>query len=46
MTAFKQQFMSRTIIYDKAGLRSITEVKQRRVRLVVGWVTAWEYRVF
>ncbi len=25
--------------------RPITEVKQRRARLVLGWVTAWEYRV-
>ena len=23
----------------------ITEVKQPRARLVLGWVTAWEYRV-
>ncbi len=28
------------------GSRPITEVKQRRARLVLGWVTAWEYRVF
>ena len=27
------------------GSRLITEVKQRRARLVLGWVTAWEYRV-
>ena len=25
--------------------RPITEVKQRRARLVLGWETAWEYRV-
>ena len=25
--------------------RSITEVKQRRARLVLGWETAWEHRV-
>ena len=25
--------------------RPIWEVKQRRARLVLGWVTAWEYRV-
>ena len=25
--------------------RPITEVKQHRARLVLGWVTAWEYRV-
>ena len=27
------------------GSRLITEVKQRRARLVLGWVTAWEHRV-
>ena len=27
------------------GSRPITEVKQRRARLVLGWVTAWEHRV-
>ena len=27
------------------GSRLITEVKQRRARLVLGWVTAWESRV-
>ena len=25
--------------------RPATEVKQRRARLVLGWVTAWKYRV-
>ena len=29
----------------KKGSRPITEVKQRRARLVLGWVTAWEPRV-
>ena len=24
---------------------TITEVKQRQARSVLGWVTAWEYRV-
>jgi hypothetical protein len=27
------------------GSRPITEVKQRRGRSVLGWVTAWEHRV-
>ena len=27
------------------GSRSITKVKLRRARLVLGWVTAWEHRV-
>ena len=31
---------------EYTGSRPITEVKQRRARLVLGWVTAWEYRVF
>ena len=31
---------------ESTGSRPITEVKQRRARLVLGWVTAWEYRVF
>ena len=30
---------------ESTGSRPITEVKQRRARLVLGWVTAWEYRV-
>ena len=30
---------------ESTGSRSITEVKQRRARSVLGWVTAWEYRV-
>ena len=30
---------------ENTGSRLITEVKQRRARLVLGWVTAWEYRV-
>ena len=24
------------------GVGSITEVKQRRARLIIGWVTAWD----
>ena len=30
---------------ESTGSRPITEVKQRRARLVLGWVTAWEPRV-
>ena len=30
---------------ETTGSRPITEVKQRRARLVLGWVTAWEHRV-
>ena len=30
---------------EHTGSRPITEVKQRRARSVLGWVTAWEYRV-
>ena len=28
---------------ENTGSRPITEVKQRRAWLVLGWVTAWEY---
>ena len=28
---------------ENTSSRPITEVKQRRVVLVLGWVTAWEY---
>ena len=28
---------------ESTSSRPITEVKQRRVVLVLGWVTAWEY---
>ena len=27
------------------GVGSITEVKQRRARSIIGWVTAWDYQV-
>ena len=39
--------LSPTAIYhiENTGSRPITEVKQRRARLVLGWVTAWEHRV-
>jgi hypothetical protein len=30
---------------ETTGSRPITEVKQRRARSVLGWVTAWEHRV-
>ena len=30
---------------ENTSFRSITEVKQHRGRLVLGWVTAWEHRV-
>ena len=30
---------------EYTGSRPITEVKQRRARIVLGWVTAWEHRV-
>ena len=30
---------------ESTGSRPIPEVKQRRARLVLGWVTAWEHRV-
>ncbi|ESO87939.1 hypothetical protein LOTGIDRAFT_145942, partial [Lottia gigantea] len=31
---------------ENTSSRPITEVKQRRARLVLGWVSAWEHRVF
>ena len=30
---------------ESTGSRPIPEVKQRRARLILGWVTAWEHRV-
>ena len=30
---------------EHTSSRQITEVKQRRAKLVLGWVTAWEYLV-
>ena len=38
-------FRLRPYYAESTGSRPITEVKQRRARLVLGWVTAWEYRV-
>ena len=42
---FRQLSASHVIITSDTGSRPITEVKQRRARLVLGWVTAWEYLV-
>ncbi|KAH3719612.1 hypothetical protein DPMN_062463 [Dreissena polymorpha] len=33
------------ITLNATGSRPTTAVKQRRARPVLGWVTAWEYRV-
>ena len=38
-------FRLRPYHVEYTSSRPITEVKQRRARLVLGWVTAWEYRV-
>ena len=38
-------FRQRPYHVESTGSRPITEVKQRRARLVLGWVTAWEPRV-
>ena len=38
-------FRQRPYHVEHTGSRPITEVKQRRARLVLGWVTAWEHRV-
>ena len=35
----------KTLKKKKKSSRPITEVKQRRARIVLGWVTAWEHRV-
>ena len=42
--------MHRSLVSDHTTLKApvlvpITEVKQRRAKLVLGWVTAWEYLV-
>lgn len=41
------QLVSRQRPYhvEYTGSRPITEVKQRRAWLVLGWVTAWEHHV-
>ena len=45
----RQVFFSSTSLrpyyVESTGSRPITEVKQRRARSVLGWVTAWEHRV-
>ena len=38
-------FCQRPYHVEHTSSRLITEVKQRRARLVLGWVTAWEPRV-
>ena len=38
-------FRLRPYYVEYTGSRPITEVKQRRAWLVLGWVTAWEYQV-
>ena len=42
---FRPSYRLRPYHVESTGSRPITEVKQRRARLVLGWVTAWEYRV-
>ena len=42
---FSLVFRQRPYHVENTGSRPITEVKQRRARLVLGWVTAWEHRV-
>ena len=44
MTSF-QYLVSTTIPLGKTGSRPITEVKSGLAKLVLGWVTAWEYFV-
>ena len=38
----KESVCQRPYHVESTGSRPITEVKQRRARLVLGWVTAWE----
>ncbi|GBP79316.1 hypothetical protein EVAR_55374_1 [Eumeta japonica] len=40
-----RNFRQRPYHAEYTGSRPITEVKQRRARSVLGWVTAWEHRV-
>ena len=42
---FPSNIRQRPYHVESTGSRPITEVKQRRARLVLGWVTAWEPRV-
>ncbi|CAF1510566.1 unnamed protein product [Adineta ricciae] len=45
MNGYKMNDQPRPYHVEYTSSRPITEVKQRRARLVLGWVTAWEYRV-
>ena len=38
-------FRQRPYHVEYTASRPISEVKQRRVRLVLGWETSWEYRM-
>ena len=38
-------FRQRPYHVESTASRPISEVKQRRARLVLGWETAWEHRV-
>jgi hypothetical protein len=42
---FSLTYRLRPYHVEHAGSRLITEAKQRRAWLVLGWVTAWEHRV-
>ena len=42
---FAKRYRLRPYHVERTPSRPIWEVKQRRARLVLGWVTAWEYRV-
>ena len=42
---FSVRYRQRPYHVESTGSRPIPEVKQRRARLVLGWVTAWEHRV-
>ena len=42
---FSLHLRQRPYHVENTGSRPITEVKQRRARLVLGWVTAWEHWV-
>ncbi len=42
---FPTEHCLRPYLAEYTSSRLITEVKQPWARLVLGWVTAWEYRV-
>ncbi|KAF6018961.1 hypothetical protein EB796_022723 [Bugula neritina] len=44
-TAVSAHHCLRPYHVENASSRPITEAKQRRAWLVLGWVTAWEYQV-